>query len=132
MRRLLTIFLFGILTIMLSGCFAGFSRLPEINFIGKSKEEVVKIFVSNPEKVTGGTHVNICTPLPNGHCVNNLYFKTVEETLADQRVQQASVLSGYFTKRLLSTPTARDYYEVTFDQNGKVVSQRTYYIQDAM
>ena len=132
MRRLLTVFVLGILIVILSGCFSGFSRLPEINFIGKSKEEVVKIFVSNPEKVTGGTHVNICTPLPNGHCGNNLYFKTAEEALADKRVQQASALSGYFMKRFLSTPAARDYYEVTFDQNGKVVSQRTYYIQDAM
>ena len=121
-------------TIMLSGCFSGFSRLPEINFVGKSREEVVKIFASNPEKAWG-THINIRTPLKNTqpyYCNNNLYFKTVEEALADKRIQQAPALAGYLTVRFLSTPQAKDFYEVIFDKNGKVISQKTSYIQDAM
>ena len=32
-----------------TGC-SGFSCLPEINFVGKNREEVVRIFASNPTK----------------------------------------------------------------------------------
>ena len=119
--------------VFLTGC-SGFSRLPEINFVGKNREEVVRIFASNPEKAWG-THINICTPLKNippYSCANNLYFKTADEALADKRIQQAPALRGYFTVRFLSTPQAKDYYEVLFDTNGKVISQKTSYIQDAM
>ena len=116
-----------------TGC-SGFSCLPEINFVGKNREEVVRIFASNPEKAWG-THIHICTPLKNippYSCANNLYFKTADEALADKRLQQAPALRGYFTVRFLSTPQAKDYYEVLFDTNGKVISQKTSYIQDAM
>ena len=115
---------------LLSGCFSG---LPEINFAGKSREEVVRIFAANPEKAWG-THMNISTPLKNTppyYCGNNLYFKTVEEALADKCIQQAPALRGYFTSRKFFTLVlARDFYEVIFDKNGKVISQRTSYIQD--
>ena len=116
-----------------TGC-SGFSCLPEINFVGKNREEVVRIFASNPEKAWG-THINICTPLKNippYSCANNLYFKTADEALADKRLQQAPTLRGYFTVRFLSTPQAKDFYEVLFDTNGKVISQKTSYIQDGM
>ena len=116
-----------------TGC-SGFSCLPEINFVGKNREEVVRIFASNPTK-TWGTHIHICTPLKNippYSCANNLYFKTADEALADKRLQQAPTLRGYFTVRFLSTPQAKDYYEVLFDTNGKVISQKTSYIQDGM
>ena len=116
-----------------TGC-SGFSCLPEINFVGKNREEVVRIFASNPTK-TWGTHIHICTPLKNippYSCANNLYFKTADEALADKRLQQAPTLRGYFTVRFLSTPQAKDFYEVLFDTNGKVISQKTSYIQDAM
>ena len=116
-----------------TGC-SGFSCLPEINFVGKNREEVVRIFASNPTK-TWGTHIHICTPLKNippYSCANNLYFKTADEALADKRLQQAPALRGYFTVRFLSTPQAKDFYEVLFDTNGKVISQKTSYIQDAM
>ena len=76
-----------------TGC-SGFSCLPEINFVGKNREEVVRIFASNPTK-TWGTHIHICTPLKNippYSCANNLYFKTVDEALADKRIQQAPAL----------------------------------------
>ena len=119
--------------VFLTGC-SGFSRLPEINFVGKNREEVVRIFASNPTK-TWGTHINICTPLKNippYSCANNLYFKTADEALADKRLQQAPTLRGYFTVRFLSTPQAKDFYEVLFDTNGKVISQKTSYIQDGM
>ena len=119
--------------VFLTGC-SGFSRLPEINFVGKNREEVVRIFASNPTK-TWGTHIHICTPLKNippYSCANNLYFKTADEALADKRLQQAPALRGYFTVRFLSTPQAKDYYEVLFDTNGKVISQKTSYIQDGM
>ena len=116
-----------------TGC-SGFSCLPEINFVGKSREEIVRIFASNPEKAWG-THIHICTPLKNippYSCANNLYFKTADEALADKRLQQAPTLRGYFTVRFLSTPQAKDFYEVLFDTNGKVISQKTSYIQDGM
>ena len=116
-----------------TGC-SGFSCLPEINFVGKNREEVVRIFASNPTK-TWGTHIHICTPLKNippYSCANNLYFKTADEALADKRLQQAPALRGYFTVRFLSTPQAKDFYEVLFDTNGKVISQKTSYIQDGM
>ena len=119
--------------VFLTGC-SGFSRLPEINFVGKNREEVVRIFASNPTK-TWGTHIHICTPLKNippYSCANNLYFKTADEALADKRLQQAPTLRGYFTVRFLSTPQAKDFYEVLFDTNGKVISQKTSYIQDGM
>ena len=120
--------------IILSGCFSGFSRLPEINFVGKSREEVVKIFASNPERAWG-THINICIAdpkRPHQGCDSNVYFKTAEEALADERVRQSPALSGYLTTRFLSTTEAKDFYEVVFDQNSKVISQKTSYIQDAM
>ena len=124
-----------IISFLLSGCFSGFSRLPEINFVGKSKEEVIRIFAANPEKAWG-THINICIPLKNTppyHCSNNLYFKTVDEALADKRIQQAPALGGYFTSRNFFTLVlARDFYEVIFDKNGKVISQTASYIQPAM
>ena len=124
-----------IISFLLSGCFSGFSRLPEINFVGKSKEEVIRIFAANPEKAWG-THINICIPLKNTppyHYYNYLYFKTVDEALADKRIQQAPALSGYFTSRNFFTLVlARDFYEVIFDKNGKVISQTTSYIQPAM
>ena len=116
-----------------TGC-SGFSCLPEINFVGKNREEVVRIFASNPTK-NWGTHIHICTPLKNippYSCANNLYFKTADEALADKRLQQAPALRGYFTVRFLSTPQAKDFYEVLFDTNGKVISQKTSYIQDGM
>ena len=117
-----------------TGC-SGFSCLPEINFVGKNREEVVRIFASNPTK-TWGTHIHICTPLKNippYSCANNLYFKTTDEALADKRLQQAPALRGYFTSRNFFTLVlARDFYEVIFDKNGKVISQKTSYIQDAM
>ena len=116
-----------------TGC-SGFSCLPEINFVGKNREEVVRIFASNPTK-NWRTHIHICTPLKNippYSCANNLYFKTADEALADKRLQQAPALRGYFTVRFLSTPQAKDFYEVLFDTNGKVISQKTSYIQDGM
>ena len=134
LKNLLFILLCCISSFLLSGCFSGFSRLPEKNFVGKSREEMVRIFASSPEKAWN-THIHICTPLKNTppyYCGNNLYFKTVEEALADKRIQQAPALRGYFTVRFLSTPRAKDFYEVIFDKNGKVISQKTSYIQDAM
>lgn len=130
------IFLSGSFCVLfLSGCFSGVSRLPEINFVGKSREDVVRIFASNPEKAWN-THIHICTPLKNTppyYCNNNLYFRTVEEAQADKRIQHARALRGYFTSRKFFTLVlARDFYEVFFDKNDKVISQKTSYIQDAM
>ena len=134
LKIFLTVLCSSICIILFSGCFSGFSRLPEINFIGKSREETVKIFASNPEK-TWGTHIRIGTPSKNTppyYCDNNLYFKTVEEALSDKRIQNAPALRGYFTTRFLSTPKATGFFEVTFDRNDKVIRQETSYYQDAM
>ncbi len=134
-KNLLTPILLFWLLIFSSGCmFEGFSQLPEINFIGRNKEEVVRIFSSNPHKAWG-TRINICTPLKNTppyDCYNNRYFKTAAEALADEEVKKAPALSGYRTPRRFSMPEARDYYIVFFDKNGKVISQKTFIMQDGM
>ena len=114
-----------------TGC-SGYSRLPKIDFIGKSREEVIRIFAQNPEKAWG-THINICTPLsekPPYHCGNNRYFTTLEDALADEQLKKAPVLSGYRTRRCCAVPAGWDYYQVIFDKNDIVVSQETYSLFD--
>ena len=94
-----------------TGC-SGYSRLPKIVFIGKSREEVIRIFAQNPEKAWG-THINICTPLSEKqpyHCGNNRYFTTLEEALADGPLKKALALSGYRTRRGCAVPAGWDYY----------------------
>ena len=110
----------------LSGC-AGFSRLPEINFVGKNREEVVRIFASNPEKSYDGK-INLMIPVSSHnplHCNGNLYFNTPEEAIADEQIQNALTIGGYKTERYFSIPGGWDYYEVVFDKNGIAVSQKT-------
>ena len=88
-----------------TGC-SGYSRLPKIDFIGKSREEVIRIFAQNPEKAWG-THINICTPLSEKqpyHCGNNRYFTTLEEALADEQLKKAPALRGYRTGGVLPFP----------------------------
>ena len=117
--------------LFMTGC-SGYSRLPKIDFIGKSREEVIRIFAQNPEKAWG-THINICTPLsekPPYHCGNNRYFTTLEEALADEQLKKAPALSGYRTRRCCAVPAGWDYYMVVFDENGIVVSQKTYSLFD--
>ena len=115
-----------------AGC-SGFSHLPKIDFIGKSREEVIRIFAQNPEKAWG-THINICTPLsekpPYLCCTNNRYFTTLEEALVDEQLKKAPALSGYRTRRCCAVPAGWDYYMVVFDENGSVVSQKTYSLFD--
>ena len=117
---------FALCLLVTAGC-SGQSRLPKIDFIGKSREEVIRIFAQNPEEARG-THINICTPSsekPPYHCGNNRYFKTLEEALADESLKKAPALSGYRTRRCCAVPAGWDYYQVTFDENNNVVSQET-------
>ena len=112
--------------LFMTGC-SGYSRLPKIDFIGKSREEVIRIFAQNPEKAWGN-HINICNPLsekPPYICTNNRYFTTLEEALADEQLKKAPALSGYRTRRRCAVPAGWDYYQVTFDENNIVVSQKT-------
>ncbi len=114
-----------------AGC-SGFSKLPKIDFIGKSREEVIRIFAQNPEKAWG-THINICTPLNEKQpylCTNNRYFKTLEEALTDDQLKKAPALSGYRTARRCAVPAGWDYYQVTFDEKNTVISQETYSMFD--
>ena len=90
-----------------AGC-SGFSRLPKINFIGKSREEVIRIFAQNPEKARG-THINICTPLnekPPYDCGNKWFFTTLEEVPAAEHLKKAPALRGYETRRRFAVPAA--------------------------
>ena len=122
---------FSLCLLFMTGC-SGYSRLPKIDFIGKSREEVIRIFAQNPEKAWG-THINICTPLsekPPYYCGNNLYFTTIEEALADEQLKKAPALSGYCTRRCCAVPAGWDYYMVVFDDNSIVVSQETYALFD--
>ena len=109
----------------LSGC-SGFSRLPEINFVGKNREAVVRIFAQNSEKSYDG-NINLMIPV-SGHtpldCNGNLYFKTPEDAIADKQIQNARVIGGYRTERCFAVPGGWDYYEVVFDKNGIAVSQK--------
>ena len=114
-----------------TGC-SGFSRLPKIDFIGKNREDAIRIFAQNPEKAWG-THINICTPLketPPYYCGNNRYFITVEDALADEQLKKAPALGGYRTQRRLAIPGEWDYYVITFDENNIVVSQMIHSLQD--
>ena len=109
----------------LSGC-AGFSRLPEINFVGKNREEVVRIFAQNPKKSYDGK-INLMIPVSPHNpldCNGNVYFYTAADALADKRIKTAPAIGGYRTARLMAVPGGWDYYEVVFDKNNIVVSQK--------
>ena len=78
--------------VFLTGC-SGFSRLPEINFVGKNREEVVRIFAQNPEKSYNGK-INLMIPVSRHnplYCNGNLYFDTSEEAIVDKQIQNALV-----------------------------------------
>ena len=112
--------------IFLTGC-SGFSRLPEINFVGKNREEVVRIFSSNPERSYDGK-INLMIPVSRHNpldCNGNLYFKTPEDAIADKQIQNAPAIGGYRTARMMAVPGGWDHYEVVFDKNGIAVSQKT-------
>lgn len=117
--RILTIAVF--LIAFLSGC-AGFSRLPEINFVGKSREEVVRILAAaNPDDE------RICLLVSSDkslNCNGYLYFTSAGEALADRRIQTARVIGGFRTERAFAIPGGWDYYEVVFDHNDIAVSQK--------
>ena len=109
-----------------TGC-SGFSCLPEINFVGKNREEVVRIFASNPEKSYDGK-INLMIPVSRHNpldCNGNVYFKSPEDAIADKQIQNARAIGGYKTERCFSIPGGWDYYEVVFDKNGIAVSQKT-------
>ena len=111
--------------IFLTGC-SGFSRLPEINFVGKNREEVVRIFAQNPEKSYDGK-INLKIPSSRYNplnCDNNIYFYTAADALADERIQNALAIGGYRTARLMAVPGGWDYYVVIFDKNNIAVSQK--------
>ena len=111
--------------IFLSGC-SGFSRLPEINFVGRNREEVVRIFAQNPEKSYDGK-INLKIPSSRYNplnCDNNIYFYTAADALADERIQNAPAIGGYRTARLMAVPGGWDYYEVVFDKNNVAISQK--------
>ena len=111
--------------IFLSGC-SGFSRLPEINFVGKNREEVVRIFAQNPEKSHDGK-INLLIPVSRYNPLNcncNIYFNAAADALADERIQNAPAIGGYRTARLMAVPGGWDYYEVVFDKNNIAISQK--------
>ena len=111
--------------VFLTGC-SGFSRLPEINFVGKNREEVIRIFAQNPEKSHDGK-INLMIPVSRHnplYCNGNIYFNTAEDALADKRIQDAPAMGGYRTARLMAVPGGWDYYEVVFDPNSIVISQK--------
>ena len=111
--------------IFLSGC-AGFSRLPEINFVGKNREEVVRIFAQNPEKSHDGK-INLLIPVsPHDPllCNGNVYFRTAQEALDDEQIKNAPAIGGLKTERRFAIPGGWDYYVVIFDRNNVVISQK--------
>ena len=78
-----------------TGC-SGFSCLPEINFVGKNREEVVRIFASNPEKSYDGK-INLMIPFSRHNpldCNGNVYFKSPEDAIADKQIQNARAIDG--------------------------------------
>ena len=111
--------------IFLTGC-SGFSRLPEINFVGRNREEVVRIFAQNPEKSYDGK-INLLIPVSRYnplYCNGNVYFNTAEDALADERIQSAPAIGGYRTARMMAVPGGWDYYEVVFGKNNIAISQK--------
>ncbi len=120
---ILLIFIFGM--VFLTGC-SGFSRLPEINFVGKNREEVVRIFAQNPAKSYDGK-INLMIPVSRHNpldCNGNVYFKSPEDAIADKQIQNARAIGGYKTERSFAIPGGWDYYEVVFDKNNIAVSQK--------
>ena len=57
-------------------------------------------------------------------CNGNVYFYTAADALADKRIKTAPAIGGYRTARLMAVPGGWDYYEVVFDKNNIVVSQK--------
>ena len=111
--------------VFLTGC-SGFSRLPEINFVGKNREEVVRIFAQNPAK-SYDDKINLMIPVSRHNpldCNGNLYFDTAEEAIVDKQIQNAHAIGGYKTERSFAIPGGWDYYEVVFDKNNIAVSQK--------
>ena len=87
---------------------------------------MIKIFARNPEKSHDGKIIFLIPvssryPL---HCNGNVYFKTAEEALSDERVQNAPAVGGYRTSRFMAVPGVWDMYEVVFDKNNTAVSQK--------
>ena len=123
--KLRLIFFSALCAIFLSGC-SGFSRLPEINFVGRNREDVVRIFVQNPEKSYDGK-INLLIPSSRYNPLNcnyNIYFNTAADALADERIQNAPAIGGYRTARLMAVPGGWDYYEVVFGKNNIAISQK--------
>ena len=121
--KLPTALLIGIFVSLLSGC-DGSSALPAINFIGKTRSEVVAIFAEAPRVLDND--INIKVPIgkhDNFNCGGNLYFKTPEEALANEQVRSAPYLGGYQIKRRAAVPGGWDYYVVSFGPDGRVDKQ---------
>ncbi len=104
------------------GC-SGFSQLPEIDFTGMTKPEVIAVFAKAPLAFGTEIHLSVPTGTNDFHARNNLYFKTIEDALADERVKEAGSLGGYFLDRPFSCPGGTDYYIVVFGADGRVEKQ---------
>ncbi len=97
----------------------GISRLPEIDFTGKTKQEVMEILAKETREPDGEIHLLMpYTRIEDHYTV----FKNLEEALKNSRVQDAGFMGVLSTKRLFSSDI-HDYYDLTFGKDGRVSKQ---------
>ncbi len=118
--------------LLLCGC-EGFSQLPEIDFTGMTKPEVVEVFATQAPLAWGtDIHLSVPTKKSDLYTNNNLYFKTIEAALAHELVIKATRLGGFYIDRPLSCPGGTDYYVVVFGVDGRVEKQEKHSYFDAL
>ncbi len=96
----------------------GIYRLPEINFAGKTKQEVLEII---NRECNGEIHLLLPYTKKEDHY--NV-FENLETALNNPRVKNAKLIGGLMKKRLFSSNTM-DFYFLTFDDSGRVKEQKT-------
>ncbi len=97
----------------------GISRLPEIDFTGKTKQEVLEIIAKETKEPDGEIHLLMpFTRIEEHYTV----FKNLDEALKSQRVQKANFMGVLSTRRLFSGDIY-DFYELNFGKDDRVSKQ---------
>jgi len=113
--------------LLLVGCRA----LPERNYIGMTRDQVIDAVVETPKAHWGNHpmfHVSVSLA-PNEHSANaNLYFETLDELRNDERIRNAKLLGVYYRSHWCGFTF---YYELTF-RDDTVVHQRLYAYSDGI
>ena len=109
-------FCFLLLLILLAGCRA----LPERNYIGMTREQVIEAVAETPKAWGTDFHISVSTPPYEQGANVNLYFKTLEELRKEQCIRDAKQLGIYYQSHWSGFTF---YYELTLKDN-LVVKQK--------